>query len=331
MVATILGLAGLLNHRRSVLALGSGGMIPYLNNRNWLQRFWVRLVLKLCGMVIVKTSDAFKIIKSYGVPEERLRLTPAYSGGLSHRFDLLPSEIQSFYERHHPIIVSSVSFLPEYGVELTLDTVGRLRADYPKIGLVFAGADKGKETSLKEIQSRGLSEHVCLAGPQPREAYLALVARGTLFLRATTFDGDASSVREAIALGIPAVASRTDFRPKGSTLFEIGNLDDLLSRLRQVIGEPAKHVPVACDRQPLEVDRLETILGIYRDVLLLSGTSHEQLPSILQSGQGTAGSANTATIHRKGPAIGSSLRPIWRQLWSAMTLQRRPGNPLNAL
>lgn len=282
-VASILALAGKLNHGRSVLALGSGGLLPYLDRTSGWWRRWIRWVLYSCGLVIVKTQDAWDRIHALGVPEARLRLASAYSGELTPRPELLPPEIHAFYRAHCPVVVSSVSFLPEYGIELTLDAIQALRLEYPEIGLVLAGGESGKDRYSEEIEKRGLRDCVLLAGPQPRPAYLALVKLGTVFLRATAFDGDASSVREAIALKIPAVASRTDYRPYGAVLFEIGDRMGLVDTLRMIFEEPERYTLGPDERPPLQVDNFSTVLEIYRDVLLLSGMKEEDLPGILKS------------------------------------------------
>ncbi len=281
-VSTILTLAGKLNHGRSVLALGSGGLLPYLDRTSGGWRRWIRWVLGSCGLVIVKTQDAWDRIHALGVPEERLRLASAYSGDLTPRPELLPPEINAFYEAHRPVVVSSVSFLPEYGIELTLDAIQAMRPDYPEIGLVLAGGESGKERAIEEIRKRGLEDRVLLAGPRPRPAYLALVKMGAVFLRATTFDGDASSVREAIALKVPAVASRTDFRPSGAVLFEIGNREELTQKLRKTFEQPERYTLGPDELPPLQVDNFEMVLGIYRDVLVLSGTQEDDLPQLLK-------------------------------------------------
>jgi glycosyltransferase involved in cell wall biosynthesis len=166
-VSTILALAGKLNHGRSVLALGSGGLLPYLDRTSGWWRRWIRWVLGSCGMVIVKTQDARDLIHSLGVVEERLCLAAAYSGNLTPRPELLPPEVHAFYEAHRPVVVSSVSFLPEYGIESMLDAIQSLRPDYPEIGLVLAGGENGKEGSVEEIRKRGLESSVLLAGPRP--------------------------------------------------------------------------------------------------------------------------------------------------------------------
>src|SRR5205823_13169182 len=59
------------------------------------------------------------------------------------------------------------------------------------------------------------------------------------FVRPTYFDGDASSVREALSLGVRTVASDTDFRPHGTRLFPKGDADALAEAIEKALIEPA--------------------------------------------------------------------------------------------
>jgi hypothetical protein len=54
------------------------------------------------------------------------------------------------------------------------------------------------------------------------DACLALMSACDVFLRPTLEDGDSISVREALALGVPVVASRVGARPAGAILFRPG-------------------------------------------------------------------------------------------------------------
>jgi glycosyltransferase involved in cell wall biosynthesis len=52
-----------------------------------------------------------------------------------------------------------------------------------------------------------------------------------VFLRPTIEDGDSISVREALSLGVPVVASRVGMRPSGAILFRPGDVDEMLAKI----------------------------------------------------------------------------------------------------
>jgi glycosyltransferase involved in cell wall biosynthesis len=57
------------------------------------------------------------------------------------------------------------------------------------------------------------------------------MCRSHVFVRGTLEDGDSMSVREALALGIPVVASRVGSRPAGAILFPSGDVDEMVSKI----------------------------------------------------------------------------------------------------
>jgi hypothetical protein len=72
---------------------------------------------------------------------------------------------------------------------------------------------------------------------------LALIARCDAFIRPTTHDGDAISVREALALGVPCVASDVCARPHGAYTFRAGDAMDLTDQVHHALEQgPAQVV-----------------------------------------------------------------------------------------
>lgn len=52
------------------------------------------------------------------------------------------------------------------------------------------------------------------------------------FARCTYYDGDATSIREALVLGVPVVASNTDFLPESVIKFMVGDVHELVGALK---------------------------------------------------------------------------------------------------
>jgi hypothetical protein len=57
-------------------------------------------------------------------------------------------------------------------------------------------------------------------------------------IRATTTDGDANSIREALSFQVPVIASDVVERPAGSVVFENRSLDDLVRAVGEVLTDP---------------------------------------------------------------------------------------------
>jgi glycosyltransferase involved in cell wall biosynthesis len=74
-----------------------------------------------------------------------------------------------------------------------------------------------------------------LAGDLDHQMCLALMGRSNVFVRPTFRDGDSISVREAVALGVPVVASNVGTRPDGVCVFEAGDVNGLVRAVESMI------------------------------------------------------------------------------------------------
>jgi glycosyltransferase involved in cell wall biosynthesis len=81
-----------------------------------------------------------------------------------------------------------------------------------------------------------------------------------IMLRTTWYDGDAISVREALQLGVPVIASDNGMRPEGTHLIPARNLDALVAIAEKILHNPPPRISVAS-----ESDRnLEELLKLYQ-------------------------------------------------------------------
>ena len=122
-------------------------------------------------------------------------------------------------------------FRPEYGFDLLVAGLARMRCRYPSFGCLVMGSGEQQAEAEKRVREAGLEENILLLGDVDHEACLALMSVCDLFLRPTLEDGDSISVREALSLGIPVVASRAGARPAGTILFDSGDVEEMLTKI----------------------------------------------------------------------------------------------------
>ena len=67
---------------------------------------------------------------------------------------------------------------------------------------------------------------------------LLVMARAQLLVRATDVDGDANTVKEAMMLGVPVLATDLPNRPPGIELVARDALDELGSRIGALLARP---------------------------------------------------------------------------------------------
>ena len=87
--------------------------------------------------------------------------------------------------------------------------------------------------------------------------YIYDILQSDVFIRSTAFDGDALSVREAMTLGIPVIATETDFRPEGVIKYGIGDVNGTLQNTLKKPHSAAR--TVGC-----EGDFFGEIMSVYK-------------------------------------------------------------------
>ncbi len=184
-------------------------------------------------------------VTSFGIGAERVVLLPAYIPPCPQELDdsTIPSFLMEFFKIHSPII-GAQGWLGDYftgrdtyGIDLLLEIIPVLRKIYPRIGLFFLVSGvkdvAGQQDAHSIIEKLAISENVILAdGTFP---LCAIFKFTDLFLRPTRSDGDSVSVREALGLGIPVVASNCISRPDGCVIHASEDVEDLCEKILSVL------------------------------------------------------------------------------------------------
>jgi glycosyltransferase involved in cell wall biosynthesis len=77
-----------------------------------------------------------------------------------------------------------------------------------------------------------------LLGNLPHDQFLTLLSRSSVFLRTPACDGVCASVLEALALGVPVVASENRRRPAGVVTYRDADAADLCAKLLYATQHP---------------------------------------------------------------------------------------------
>jgi glycosyltransferase involved in cell wall biosynthesis len=195
------------------------------------------LALLTCGLFGRITCVSLRIqtaLESLGLHSGNIEVAHAgnesveSSVSLAQRNGAEPiGDIAKWLQKHKPVLAATGSETPEYGINLLFDAVGHLRSKrFPNVGCVVMG-----------LNNPNLPDNVLTVGDIPHLDCLGLMSKADVFVRPTFADGDSISVREALALNVPVVASDCARRPDGTVLFETGNSEDLATRLECVLHQ----------------------------------------------------------------------------------------------
>ena len=251
--------AAFLRARRAhgVLTLHSGMAPDYLERLGPVGRRIVKLAIASFAHVVCVNVAIRRAVEAIGVPASRLSILPAYLG--VPEAGRLSGEDGALIEEFRPLVVAAGGADPEYGLPLLVEAIADLAAEFPALGCVIMGA--GANARLERlVAARALSGRVRCLGEVQHDRYVSLLARADVFVRPSHVDGDAVSVREALAMRVPVVASDTDFRPAGVLLFRRGDRKHLSDTLRQALRSEARATSPA---RPSTANPVATLLRIY--------------------------------------------------------------------
>jgi glycosyltransferase involved in cell wall biosynthesis len=220
----------------AVLTLHSGDSNVYMDSMKGMQRRLFLGSLKRYDRVIAVNDSLKACLESLGTLDGKVMMVPAYLGLVGSPASLPVGEFNDFLRNHSPVFSTIVFFRPEYGLETILQALAALHGEHPNAGLVIVGSGSGVEMARALISQFGLDGRVHIIRDIDSPEVYAILKESDVFIRATHYDGDSISVREALSLDVPVVATRTDFRPEGVATFAIGDAADLKSKLTGVLG-----------------------------------------------------------------------------------------------
>lgn len=254
----------------SVLTFHSGGYPSSPDGRTAGAATLRGGILRRFDRIIAVNEEQVRMFHSFGCRPDRVRLIPPHArpdqqpGGEidSNGRPLPPPEFRDFFSRHDPVFVSVGLLEPEYDLARQMDSLARVRAFAPNAGLVVIGSGSLEEELRQHLEQSPAREHIRLCGDVPHEGTMRVIGASRLLLRTTLHDGDSISVREALALGTPVLATDTGMRPAGVQLVPIGDTEGLVSGIRAALDAPP------ADRATIgNEDNIGAVLSLYREIV----------------------------------------------------------------
>ena len=206
-----------------------------------------RVFLPFTNKVICVTQEIASILK----PKNGIVL-PAFVPPLLENEPQLPDIVTKVIEenREKRLIVSNAFRLDLhqgidlYGMDLLLDVARKIKTENRNYKIIFIVADSNDEAGLFKkyteiIKKENLETEISLL-PKPI-SFVRLMQQSDLVIRPTASDGDALTVREALFLKKPIIASDVTVRPEGTILFENRNSDDLFKKINETLENGIKH------------------------------------------------------------------------------------------
>jgi glycosyltransferase involved in cell wall biosynthesis len=243
----LLGLAlfcSLLPGRKTVLTFHSGGYPGSPAGRTAAPATLRGFVLRRLDGLIGVNPEIAQLFARFGVRRERIRTILPFSVQPPDRSLPLPERLAAFLGAHSPALLTVGLLEPEYDLALQIDTMEGILERYPRAGLLIVGAGSLEESLRGRIAGKPYRDHVLLYGDMPHAVTLRATRECDLLLRTTRYDGDSVSVREALYIGTPVIATDNGMRPEGVHLIPLSGDRPLRDAVCDLLsGERARRAP----------------------------------------------------------------------------------------
>ena len=257
---------------RSVMTFHSGGYPSSAEGRTARPRTLRGFVLRRFDRLIAVNDELSRLFHAFGCAPERVRCiaphampegTPAGNASATPE-DPRPAALREFMARHSPTLLTVGLLEPEYDLSRQISALGRIRLHHPSAGLAIVGSGSLLEELRATIAATPYAEHIMLCGDVPHDGTLRAIAECDLFMRTTIYDGDSVSVREALHLGVPVVATDNGMRPPGPHLVPIGDTEILAGVVTEVLRDPTARAPAT---SRVGEENLRAVLALYEEML----------------------------------------------------------------
>lgn len=197
----------------------------YLDRRHSVWSRLFRVPLGLARFVICNNRGVRDVLLRRGADEHQVVAIECFHEDQVAEVGALAPDVSRFTEQHDPVLSTVVHPRyetpdPHHELKIVLPALGLLRRRYPHAGCVVVGGHTSRDLYESMTRQANLEAHVLFAGEVDHADCLAVMRASDLFVRAYVKDGSSSSVREALALGVPTVASRNAQHPVEVSAFE---------------------------------------------------------------------------------------------------------------
>ena len=214
------------------------------HTRNFL---FSALIIKLCNRIIVVNNEIPKVLKL-----NDFILKPAFIPPDLKEEKKLPTSIINWVntqrKKSNTILAANAFRIcfhkgnDLYGIDLCIEMVRKFVKDKKEnISLIFVISSLSKSCDQYEqyqqlIDEYGLTDNILLI--QENISFVKLIEEVDIILRPTCTDGDALTIREALFLGKPVIASDVIERPTGTILFKNRDCKDFSLKVIEFLNDP---------------------------------------------------------------------------------------------
>ncbi len=247
----LLYLASLFSTNRYAIISHGQGLENSYNQSNLLIKWLLKKTILKAEYIQVVGKHLVEFLITVGYEKNKIKVQNAFiEPPLDDEDRILKTysdKLNNFISTKEKIIIANASALvfykdgsDLYGLDMCIELTSKLKKEYPNVGFIFALANEKANVEYlnkmkQKIKELEIEQNFYFITGQ-KELW-PLFKKADLMIRPTTTDGDALSIREAMYLGCPAVASDVSDRPKGTIMFKNRDINDLYEKSIKVLKD----------------------------------------------------------------------------------------------
>jgi glycosyltransferase involved in cell wall biosynthesis len=256
-------LCSLMPRSRAVLTFHSGGYPSSAAGKR--ARYWTLrgFIFRRLDAIVGVNAEIVEMFRRFGVKPSRVHLILPHALPEDAPDVPLPERLRSFLQSHKPTFLTVGLLEPEYDLPIQIEALDPIRKRFPDAGLVIIGSGSLEDDVRSLIEGKPYADHILLCGDVPHEVTLRVIAESELFLRTTLYDGDSISVREALQLRTPVIATDNGMRPGGVDLIPPSDLAALCQAIERRLNQDSR--PRRAGEAQGE-ENLQAVLNLYQEL-----------------------------------------------------------------
>ncbi len=212
--------------------------------------------------IIAVSNPIADVFRRYGVPDERIEVIVPFSAKLPDPEVEVPAILDDFRRKHSPMLLAVGGLEKDYDPLFQITAMKDIVAEFPSAGLMIVGDGSMRAEVEQAVSASGHAGAIMIAGNIDHAVTLHLIDASDLLLRTTLFDGDAISVREALFLGTPVIATDNGMRPERVHVIAIGDRRALIENVSEAV-KGGKHERAI---SPPDDKNIEKIIKVYKEI-----------------------------------------------------------------
>ena len=252
---------------RGVVLRTGGGNLAAQCDASLLARAWLRLVLRSVHFLCTQSPHWTTYFNRYG--EARHKVIEVSNG-------IVLGPAPTGQPRQGGARLAFVGWVTrEKGIFEALEVLERLRREHPSATLTVAGGGRDMNAFLAAAATRGLAGAVSVRGWVNGEEVRRILRDCDVFLFPSHSEGLPNALIEAMATGLPAVATRvggvSDLIENGENgfLVDVADIDGMTTLVSDLVSRPDRAREVGLKARQTAADRcdIERVWPRYADAI----------------------------------------------------------------